>query len=69
MDHGLILHRSATAVAAYKITTLEVLTFTDDFTCKALIKRYSLPSSDLLAELHTQITSPLLSFQLWWKPT
>ncbi|KAK2603110.1 hypothetical protein N8I77_009590 [Diaporthe amygdali] len=29
----------ATAVAAYKITTLEVLTFTKDFTCKILVFR------------------------------
>lgn len=36
-DCGPTFLHSATAVAAYKITTLEVLTFTDDFTCKAIV--------------------------------
>lgn len=35
---------SATAVAVYKITTLKVLTFTDDFTCKTLVS-YALTRS------------------------
>lgn len=37
LKYGLTFHCSATGVATYKITTLKVLTFTNDFTCKTII--------------------------------
>lgn len=45
MKHELTFYGSATAVATYKITTLKVLTFTDDFTCKIQISSIKLRHS------------------------